>query len=386
MRSARAENSGTPANGVKCRNQRLRALLQERREGRTTEDGLGLAQRLHLLVPRRLADVEVLQDEAARLVQISLLVLVLLLLVHRSLLRLLGRGLVRLRSRLELGLVRDVAVLLLDGAVRVLHERLIRLLGVRLRLDGVGLELLRIRDDLLEHAHHAAGARGLLVLLEARRRRRARRLLRRLLLHEGLLRVHGLEHVERVRQELLRLALVRDRELEVRVLLLAVLARALELRLHLRNLRLQRRDGLGELVDGRREVGDLRLELVDVAGLELLRALVLVQAVRAEVLVLDLVLLLLEERGHHLVNRGLHLGERVEAHLRGERRELRVRIRLRRREEHLRGLVALGVRLLAGHLHEVEGLRESVVRVVAGEDRQGLAARLDLLLARLLAL
>ena len=38
------------------------------------------------------------------------------------------------------------------------------------------------------------------------------------------------------------------------------------------------------------------------------------------------------------------------------------------------------------HLQEVEGAREGVVRVVAGEDREGLAARLDLLLAGLLAL
>ena len=53
----------------------------------------------------------------------------------------------------------------------------------------------------------------------------------------------------------------------------------------------------------------LDLELVDVTRLELLLALVLVEPVRAEVLVLDLVLLLLEERGHHLVNCRLDLSQ-----------------------------------------------------------------------------
>ena len=94
----------------------------------------------------------------------------------------------------------------------------VRLLRVGLRLDRIRLHGLGIRDDLLDHAHDAARARGLLVLLEARRRRRARRLLADGLLHEGLLRVHGLQHVQGVRQELLRRALVRDRGLEIRVL------------------------------------------------------------------------------------------------------------------------------------------------------------------------
>ena len=98
------------------------------------------------------------------------------------------------------------------------------------------LELLRVGNDLLQHAHHAAGTASLLVLAEARRRRRARRLLLGTRLREGLLRVHGLQDVQGLRQKLLGLALVRDGRLEVRVLLLAVLTRALQLRLHLRNL------------------------------------------------------------------------------------------------------------------------------------------------------
>merc|ERR1719265_1135329 len=360
---------------------RSRALLEEFGELGPRQDGLGLAQRLHLLVARLLADVKVVEREVAALVEVRVLVLVLLLLVVRGLEVLLRGRLVRLGLRLLARLVRDVAVLLLDRRVRVLHERLVRLLRVALGLDGVRLELLRLGDDLLQHAEDAASTALLLVRLEARRRRRAGRLL--LLDERLLLRVDGLEHAERLLEEGLRLTLVRHRLLEVLVLELAVLARALELRLHLGDLRLEGRDGLGQRVDRRREVRNLRLELRDVASLELLRTLVLVDRVGAEILVLDLVLLLLQKRRNHLVNGRLDLGESVEAHRRSDRRKLRVRVLLRRREEHLGSLVALALLL---RLQEVERARERVVRVVRAEDGESLAHRLHLLLARLLTL
>merc|ERR1719446_541864 len=141
---------------------RLLALLEEA-QARASEHGLGLGKRLHLLVEGRLLDLEIIKSEVARLVQVRVLVLVLLLLVHSRRLILLSRGLVGLRRRLLLGLVRHGAVGLLDGLVRVLHERLVSLLRIRLRL-----ERLRIGDDLLDHAHHTASARRLLVLLEPR--------------------------------------------------------------------------------------------------------------------------------------------------------------------------------------------------------------------------
>merc|ERR1719265_2121339 len=360
---------------------RSRALLEEFGELGPRQDGLGLAQRLHLLVARLLADVKVVEREVAALVEVRVLVLVLLLLVVRGLEVLLRRSLVSLSLRLLARLVRDLAVLLLDRRVRVLHERLVRLLRVALGLDGVRLELLRLGDDLLQHAEDAASTALLLVRLEARRRRRAGRLL--LLDERLLLRVDGLKHAERLLEEGLRLTLVRHRLLEVLVLELTVLARALQLRLHLGDLRLEGRDGLGQRVDRRREVRDLRLELRDVASLELLRTLVLVDCVGAEILVLDLVLLLLQKRRNHLVNGRLDLRESVEAHRRSDRRKLRVRVLLRRREEHLGSLVALALLL---RLQEVERARERVVRVVRAEDGESLAHRLHLLLARLLTL
>merc|ERR1719375_2158355 len=106
---------------------------------RSVQNGLRLPKTLHLLLQRSLARVEVLEREVAGLVQVSLLVLVLLLLVERGDLVLLRVRLVHLLGGLLLALVRDVAGLLLDGGVRVLHEGLVGLLRVGLGLDGVGL-------------------------------------------------------------------------------------------------------------------------------------------------------------------------------------------------------------------------------------------------------
>merc|ERR1719240_1426153 len=365
----------------------LRVFLQEQ-ELRARQDRLRLAERLDFLVAGLLPDVEVLQREVARLVQIGVLIHELLLLVHGRLLSLLGRDLVPLCCRLLFSLVRDVARLLLDRLVRVLHVRLVRLLGIGLSLDRFSLERLRVTHDLLQHAHDTTGTGGLLVLLEARRRRRAGRLLLRLLRFDlDELLEDGREDVVRLLQERLRLPLVRHGLLEVLVLHLAVLTGALQLRLHLSDLRLQRRDGLGELVDRRREVRDLGFQLRDITRLELRLALVRVQALGAEVLVLDLVRFLLQQRSDHVVNGRLHLRERVEADACRERSQARVAVGLRGLEEERRGLVAvLAVRRLHLCLDEVEGLREGVVRIVARQDGERLAHGPDILSPGLLAL
>merc|ERR1719238_1547844 len=135
------------------------------------QDGLRLPQGFDLLVPSLLADVEVLEREVAGLVQVRVLVRKLLRLRHRSLLTLSGSGLVLLGLGLLARLLGDEPGLLLDGAVRVLHELLVGLLRVRLGLHGLGLEHLRVTDDLLDHPHDTTGAGRLLVLLEARGRR-----------------------------------------------------------------------------------------------------------------------------------------------------------------------------------------------------------------------
>merc|ERR1719174_843447 len=85
---------------------RLGALLQEQ-ELRARQDRLRLAERLDFLVTGLLPDVEVLQREVARLVQIGVLIHELLLLVHGRLLSLLGRDLVPVCRRLLFSLVRS---------------------------------------------------------------------------------------------------------------------------------------------------------------------------------------------------------------------------------------------------------------------------------------
>merc|ERR1719240_816084 len=386
----RSRVSGGPCTSSSWSAQVRRSLLQklairlQEGAGHAAQNRLGLLEGLDLLLESGLANV-------AALVEVSVLRLVLLLHVQRRRQVLLRRDLVALSSGLGLALGGNVTRLLPEREVRVLDEGFVRLLRVRLGLDRVSLEGLRVRDDLLDHGEQAARTRGLLVLLEARRRRRAGRLLVRHLaadLHE-LLRVDALEDLERGLEEALRLGLVRDGGLEVLVLELAVLACALELELELGHLRLELRNCLRELVDVGRELLDLRLEIRDVARLHGLRHLVLVERLDAEVLHLDVVLLLLLELRLHLVQRLDDLGEGVEADLRRERRQARVAELLRRLDKHLRGLGARVLELDLGlprDLHEVEGLGEGVVRVVAAEDRERLAAGLDLLLPGLLAL
>merc|ERR1719247_3031860 len=159
--------------------------------------------------------------------------------------------------------------------------------------DGLGLHGLRVVDDLLEHAHDAARCLVLRVGLEARGRRWPRGLLLLPDGEKGRLLVEAPQNGQGLRQQLLRRPLVRDGHLELLVLLLTVLAGALELELHLSDLRLERLDLLRERLDGEREVLDLRLQVGLLALLLLSLELVRVELVHAEVLVLDLVPLLL---------------------------------------------------------------------------------------------
>merc|ERR550514_18726 len=207
------------------------SLLQELRELRPGEDGLRLLERLDLLVARGLPELKVLNDEITASVELAVIVRQLLELEHDSLLRLLRLDKVRFRLCLLLALVHDVLALRLDGVVRLLYKVLVRLLGVLLRADGLGLHGLSVVDDLLDHAHHTTRTGVLFVRLEAGGRRRPRGLL--LLAHrdQGRLIVEALQDFKGLLEQLLRRALVGDRGLELLVLLLAVLTRALQLHL-----------------------------------------------------------------------------------------------------------------------------------------------------------
>merc|ERR1719327_837397 len=365
------------------------ALRSGSREVRSRKHGLRLVQGLDLLAHGLLANIEVLEREIAALVKVSSVRRELFQLRHSGLVVLLRLSKALLGLRLVLRHVDDGLLSRSDRVVRVLHERFVRALGVLLSLDRLRLHDLGIRDDALHHGEDTAGALVLLVSREARRRRRRvgpRLLLRlRLRLDEA---VHFLEAVEGLRQDRLRGALVGDGLLELLVLHLAVLTRALDLHLHLRDLGLLRLDVLGQGVNRRLQVFDVRLEV----GLLVLRdhggLLVLRELLRAVVLVLDVVGELLLEISDHLVDGGDDLGESVEAGARRQREELRAASLLRRRLEHRNGLLArLLVHVQDGvHLDEAERAREEVAGLVRREDGDGLADRGDLGLARLGAL
>mmetsp|Transcript_65017 Transcript_65017/g.168986 ORF Transcript_65017/g.168986 Transcript_65017/m.168986 type:complete len:253 (+) Transcript_65017:182-940(+) len=250
--------------------------------------------------------------------QLCVVVGELLQLKHHGLLGLLGLHQLLLGLGPLLRLLHDVLALGLDGSVGLLHEILIGLLRILLGTDGLCFHGLGIADDLLDHAHHAATCGVLIVGLEASRRRRPHRLL---LLHQGCrlaLLVEVSKHTQGCLQQLLRLTLVRHRCLELFVLLLAVLTRALQLHLHLRNLSLQGIDRLCQGLDGHLQVLDLCDQVLLLTLLLLSLELVGVELVHAKVLVLDLVRLLLQKLCNHVVNSLLHARKSIQLHLVGQ--------------------------------------------------------------------
>jgi len=159
------------------------------------------------------------------------------------------------------------------------------------------------------------------------------------------------------------------------------LAGALHLVLGLRHGSRGLGDLLGEVLDGLREVRDLRGQglLLVVAGLG--GAVVLVELVDAPVAVGDLVLHLLAELGDHLVDLLLDHGEGVQLHAGGDQGERRGAALARGRLKHRDGVVAHGHLggAAAGHLDEgVAGLVEGLEGLVVVEDLDGVLDRRDL--------
>merc|ERR1719198_685671 len=266
-------------------------VLEHLDELGTRQDGLGLLERLNLLITGGLADLEVLHDEVAALVEFGVVVRELLQLKQSVFLVLGCLVQVLLGLCTLLNLVGLRLGLLLDRRVGILDEILVRLLGVLLGADDLSLHGLGIVDDGLDHAHDTAGVLVLLVLLESRRRRLA-------LLDKccGLL-VEALEDVKCCGEQLLRSALIGNDELELLVLLLAVLTTALHVEVELINLRLEGVDLTGEGLDLQLQVLDEGQKILLLGLLALSLHLVGVELIHAPVLVLDLVLLLGGELG-----------------------------------------------------------------------------------------
>mmetsp|Transcript_14463 Transcript_14463/g.21927 ORF Transcript_14463/g.21927 Transcript_14463/m.21927 type:complete len:339 (-) Transcript_14463:879-1895(-) len=315
--------------------------------------------------------------------QLGVVVGELLQLQDNGLLGLLGLDQIALCAGLDLGLLDDVLALGFDGGVGLLDEVLVGLLRVLLGADRLGLHGLRIADDLLDELDDTSAAGVVLVGLEACRRRGADRLL--LLDEGGLLVVEVLQELEGRGQQLLRLALVGDRGLELLVLQLAVLAGAFELDLHLGDLALELLDSLSKALDLHGEVFDRGSQVLLLAVLLLRLELVGVELVSAEVLVLDLIILLLQELGDHVIDGFLHASEGIQLDLVGKGGKTRVVDLVGDSGEDLgSGLTSVG----ALNLQEgwVESPGEQVMRVIAAEHGQGLRNGLHLQLARLLSL
>mmetsp|Transcript_85115 Transcript_85115/g.238364 ORF Transcript_85115/g.238364 Transcript_85115/m.238364 type:complete len:478 (-) Transcript_85115:175-1608(-) len=240
---------------------------------------------------------------------------------------------------------------------------------------GLVLHLLRVGHDRLQHGDHAGAAGVLLVLGEARRavarvgvvarRRDVRGSGLGSLLDHGIDLAHA---VVRLAQDDLRQPVVGHRLLIVGVLCLADLRSPLHLLLHVRHRGRSGVDVRRELVDGLLQVRDLGLQAgLLVVGL-LRRTVVLVELIDAPIAMRNLVLLLLAELGHHLVDLLLDLGEGVEA---GPRREKRQCRRAGQRRAALQGSgraaqALLLFRRLNGHSLEEGDAVDGGIEVVEG--------------------
>merc|ERR1719380_72087 len=301
-----------------------RGLLLLRLVERVLQDLLGLLEGRDLLRARSLAI-------RVRRVPIHASVLQILLVLH-SRLQLLAQA--ALASLLHLG------VLLLLGLVdlRAREPRVVLLLLRGLIRAGAGLHGREVRRDVREQPDHVGAAARALVratlaaLPELRLRLRAAAahgLLRGeldelpgLLLHLARGLVEVLEDGDGLGDGRLRVLRVLDGRRVLRLLLLALLRRRLDLSL-------EARDSLRVLLDAGRELGDLRRQLVHRRlKLLLLRRLVLlhhrglVDLLVAPVLVVVLVLLLRHEVEDHLLDHVLDLVERARARGLLERRDL----------------------------------------------------------------
>merc|ERR1740129_2103466 len=304
------------------RNLALSRILQELLKLRTEEDRLCLPQSFHIFITGSLAKVEVIQDEVATLLQLSIVIGELLQLEEYTFFGLLGLDEIDLCLGLLLGLVHDVPALRLDRVVGLLDKILVCFLRILLRSDGLSLHGLGISDDLLDHADHAPIRRILLVLFKTWWWGWANRLL---LFGQKrswrLLGVKILQDAQSSLQQLLGLPLVSYSALEFLVLFLTVLTSTLQLDLHLSNLCLQGINRFSQGLDGCHQVCDLRHQILLLTLFALCLELICVELVCAEVLVLDLICLLLQKLSDHVVDGLLDASEGVQFDSVSQRRE-----------------------------------------------------------------
>mmetsp|Transcript_4192 Transcript_4192/g.7428 ORF Transcript_4192/g.7428 Transcript_4192/m.7428 type:complete len:270 (-) Transcript_4192:1070-1879(-) len=199
--------------------------------------------------------------------------------------------------------------LALGGDIRsgVLSEGLVVRLALTLSVCGLSFHLLGIGNELLEHKHDTVAACALLVVSEGLG-----------VLDKGWLLVELAQNCQGFFQQILGLALLLNHALELGILLLAVLSCEFLLFFHLSNVRLQSLHLL-------RGIGHLHLQLLLLSCQVLTVALlllsvhpVLLELLKAVLLLPDLIGLLLLQSCNHQVHFLLHALEGVDLRFQGK--------------------------------------------------------------------
>ena len=102
-----------------------------------------------------LTDLEVLHDEIAARVQLSLRARQRVEVLVHGVLGILVLYEELLSRRLLTGLVQDALVLCIDTGIGLPHKGLVGRLRIRLGTDGVLLRSLGVVNDLMDHPHHS---------------------------------------------------------------------------------------------------------------------------------------------------------------------------------------------------------------------------------------
>merc|ERR1719215_944085 len=305
------------------------------------QDRLGLLERLNFLIPGCLADLEILHDEIAILVELSIVIGEFLQLKEGCLL--IGDGL--LQILLCLGLLLSLVDLgfglLFNGGIGVLDKFLIRCLAFSLSTSGISFHLLGIES---------------------------------------------LDDVQRRCQKLLRGTLISHNLLELLVLLLTLFTSTLQLHVELSDLRLKSVNLRSQSLDGQVEILNKGEEIFLFTVLALSLKLVGVELLNAEVLVLDLILLLSQKLSDHVINGLLDTDEGIKLHFDGNGSKAWAVVFQGNSLQDLGSSSAALIALLLLNECWVEGLGEEVMGLIRAQHGKSFGACLHLELASFLAL
>jgi len=333
----------------------------------TRESGLCLGKTIHLFDTCLLTEVEVLRQEIARCVELTLVVGQVLGIGECLCAITLSLDLGGLSLCLLISLGGDGLVCIGDGIVGILDEGFVTGLGISLSLDTILLHSGGLIDDVLDEHHDTTGTAGLLVLGVAGWWWWSGGTW--LTLEESLLLflVEDFKAGKGLLKDGLSCALIGSCELEFVVTGFTGLAGLLRLNLSLGDDSMLSLDVLGERIDGCLGHVDGGTEISDLTLLDGSLLLVLLEFINAPVTLDHFILLLLLKGNDHLVDCRLDLLEGID--LDGGRKgdEAQVVVLPANGADGFGGRVADSLVLHVG-LDESHGASHGVVRVVIGED------------------